>query len=308
MSGGNRLRAARRIVGAVVLLIVVIFAGAFWGFDMGSPGAGDRSGTLEIGGRTRTYFVHVPSGYEGHKSLPLVFVLHGATQSPEGAERMSGMSSKADRENFLAVYPSGTGRFSRIPTWNSGTCCSYAMENHVDDVAFLRALIKKLEQDYTVDPKRIYFTGISNGAMMSYRMACEMSDEIAAVAPVEGAQDTDCRPSNPVSIIVFHGTADRLVPFNGGSTPYQMGSKRSDTPVADTIAFWVKRDGCSPTPKHEETSVLHTDAYTGCTGGSGVTLFAIQGGRHTWPGTRISGNDVPATDLIWKFFDQHPKQ
>lgn len=303
----NRALALRRVFGVLTLLVFALGGAAFWRFALGAPGLGDRSGTLGIGGRTRTYFVHVPSHYDGHKPLPLVFVLHGATQSPESAEQMSGMSTKADKENFLAVYPSGTGRLSRVPTWNSGACCSYAMEHNVDDVAFLRALIKKLEQDYAVDPKRIYFTGISNGGMMSYRVACEMSDEVAAFAPVEGAQDLACHPSNPVSVIVFHGTADRLVPFDGGSTPFQMGSKRSDASVADTVAFWVKQDGCSPTPKHEETKVVHTDIYSDCKSGSAVVLYAIQGGHHTWPGTRISGNDVPATDLIWTFFEQHPK-
>jgi polyhydroxybutyrate depolymerase len=303
----NRALALRRILGALTLLIFVLWVGAFWMFTLGAPASGDRSGTLDIGGRTRTYFVHVPSHYDGHKPLPLVFVLHGATQSPESAEQMSGMSAKADRENFLTVYPSGTGRLSRVPTWNSGACCSYAMEHNVDDVAFLRALIKKLERDYAVDPKRIYFTGISNGGMMSYRAACEMSDEVAAVAPVEGAQDLACHPSNPVSVLVFHGTADHLVPFDGGSTPFQLGSKRSDTPVADAVAFWVKQDGCSPTPRHEETTVVHSDKYSGCKDGSAVTLYAIQGGHHAWPGTRISGNDVSATDLIWTFFEQHPK-
>jgi polyhydroxybutyrate depolymerase len=300
----------------IAMLAVAMFAGtAFKRFELAAsdspestaPGPGATSGALEFGGLKRTYFVHVPTGYDGIKPLPLVFVLHGGGQSPESAERMSGMSVKADIENFLAVYPSGTGRLSSMPTWNSGACCGYAMEHHVDDVGFLRALIGKLESDYTVDPNRIYFTGISNGAMMSYRAACEMADEVAAIAPVEGAQDIDCRPSAPVSVIVFHGTADNLVPFNGGSTPYQIGSKRTDRPVADTIGFWVKQDGCAPKPSHEETKEVHLDNYSACDGGAAVTLYAIQGGRHVWPGARVSGNHVPATDLIWSFFAAHPK-
>jgi polyhydroxybutyrate depolymerase len=209
-----------------------------------APGQGSKSGSLDIGGRTRTYSLHIPPAYDAKKPLPLVLVLHGATQSPESAERMSGMSAKADRENFLVAYPSGMGRSGRRPTWNSGNCCGYALENNVDDVAFLRALIDQLEHAYSVDPRRIFVTGISNGAMMAYRLGCELADKIAAIAPVEGAQDNDCRPSRPVSVIVFHGTADRLVPFNGGSTPFQIGPKRSDTSVPSTVAFWVKQDGC----------------------------------------------------------------
>ncbi|MGO9288574.1 MAG: alpha/beta hydrolase family esterase, partial [Polyangia bacterium] len=143
--------------------------------------------------------------------------------------------------------------------------------------------------------------------MMSYRLACELADRIAAIAPVEGAQDVDCRPSGPVSVLVFHGTADLLVPYNGGTTPMQFGAKRKDTPVSSTVAFWVKQDGCSKTPGHEEANQLRIDTYTGCQGGAGVTLYTIVGGRHVWPGTRLSGNDVPATDIMWSFFAAHPK-
>jgi len=231
-------------------------------------------------------------------------VLHGATESPEGIEHLSGMTAKADKENFIAVYPRGTGR---LPTWNAGNCCGYAQQNHIDEVAFVRALIGKLEQDYSVDPRRVFATGISNGAMMSYRLACELSDKIAAIAPVEGAQNLPCHPANPISLIVFHGTADHLVPFNGGSTPFQIGPKRSDTSVADALVFWVIQNGCADTPTHEETPPLHTTKYSGCTSGGAVELYAIQGGHHMWPGAPLSGNSVPATDLVWSFFAQHPK-
>jgi polyhydroxybutyrate depolymerase len=265
---------------------------------------GRRDGTLNIGGLTRQYFVHVPAIYDGKTPLPLVLVLHGATESPENLERMSGMSAAADKEMFLAVYPRGTGR---LPTWNAGACCGPAMENHVDDVGFMSALIGKLEQDFAVDSKRIFATGISNGGMLSYRLACEMSGKIAAIAPVEGAQDVACRPSNAVSVIIFHGTADRLVPFDGGTTPFQMGSHRSDASVSDTTTFWVKQDGCSPTPERKETDGAHVETYSGCRDGAGVAVYAIPGGHHIWPGTRFSHNDVPATSLMWNFFARHPK-
>jgi polyhydroxybutyrate depolymerase len=254
---------------------------------------------------TRPYLLHVPDSYKAGAPMPLVFVLHGATQSPESAERMSEMSTLSDEYGFIAVYPRGTGR---LPTWNSGGCCAYAMEQKIDDVAFIRALIARLEHEYSVDPKRIYATGISNGAMMVYRPACELSDKIAAIAPVEGAQDIECRPSNPVSVIVFHGTADRLVPFHGGSTPYQMGSKRSDTPVMDTVCFWVERDGCSFEPEHSKNRGARVSIYSGCKDGTGVAMYAVEGGRHMCPGRPISGNALPASELMWGFFVQHPKQ
>lgn len=269
--------------------------------------ATDATGTLEIGGRTRTYIRHLPPGYDGKMLLPLVLVLHGGGQSPESAERMSGMSAKADKENFIAVYPGGTGRLEKMPTWNAGNCCTYAMENHVDDVGFLRALIEKLERESAVDPKRVFVSGISNGGMMSYRLACELADKVAAIAPVEGAQNVDCRPSSPVSVMVFHGTADRLVPFGGGTTKYQIGPVRTDNSVAAAVSFWVKQNACSSPPRHEESSEVHVDTYSVCRSGTGVQLYAIQGGRHMWPGTSLSGNHVAATDLMWTFFSQHPK-
>jgi polyhydroxybutyrate depolymerase len=294
------------LIGSIFLLSL-LGATAFRRIELQAPIPGDKSGTLEIGGSTRSFIVHIPNGYDGRTPVPLVLVLHGATQSPEGAEIMSGMSAKADKEGFLVVYPGGTGRISKIPTWNAGACCGYAMENHVDDVAFLSALIDKLELDYSVDSKRVFATGISNGGMMSYRLACDLAEKIAAIAPVEGAQDIACHPSAPVSVIVFHGTDDHLVAYDGGSTPFQIGPRRSDSSVADTVAFWVKEDGCAPAPRHEETTELHTDFYSACRDANAVELYAIQGGHHAWPGTRISGNSVPATEIIWAFFAKHPK-
>lgn len=276
-------------------------------FQARAAGLGDRSDTIEVGGRTRSYFVHVPPQYDGKTAVPLVLVLHGATQSAASAERVSGMSAKADMENFLVAYPTGTSRLGFAPTWNAGNCCAYAQQNNVDDVGFFRALVNKLKNDYTIDAKRVYATGISNGGMMSYRLACELSDQVAAVAPVEGAQDVTCNPASPVSVIIFHGTADRLVPFNGGTTPFQIGSRRSDTSVADTVAFWVKQDGCSATPQEGEVKEAHFYAYSGCRNGTGVALYAIQGGHHMCPGARLSHNNVPATDIMWSFFVQHPK-
>ena len=269
-----------------------------------SSRAATNSRSIAVDGSAREYLLHVPANHAPGKKMALVLVLHGATQSPESAERMSGMSELSDREDFLVAYPRGTGR---LPTWNAGNCCGYALNNKVDDVAFIRALIEKIEREYPVDPRRVYVTGISNGAMMSFRLACDLSDRIAAIAPVEGAQNLTCRPSERVSVLVFHGTADRLVPFNGGSTPFQVGGRRTDTPVVNTVAFWAGTDGCSLAPVRQETREVHTTVYSDCKNGAGVQLYAIQGGRHIWPGTRLSGNDVRATEIMWAFFEQHPK-
>lgn len=302
MSRSAKVRWPFALVSILTLLVVHQLAGLR--SSVSSAASSSQQGAISVNGLARSYFVHLPAGYHGHSPLPLVLVLHGATESPEGIEQLSGMSAEADKEQFIAVYPRGTGR---LPTWNVGNCCGYALQNRVDDVAFLRSLIGKLGQDYSIDPKRIFAAGISNGAMMSYRLACELSDKIAAVAPVEGAQNVPCQPSNPVSLIIFHGTADYLVPYNGGSTPFQIGPKRFDTSVADALAFWVKRNGCVDTPAHDETAAFRAMKYSDCTSGRAVQLYAIQGGHHMWPGAALSGNTVPATDLIWSFFAQHPK-
>ena len=201
--------------------------------------------------------------------------------------------------------PAGTGR---VVTWNAGNCCGSAMQENVDDIGFLRALLEKIQHDYAIDPQRVYFTGISNGAMMSYRVACEMAEQVAAIAPVEGALNVECHPTAPVSVLIFHGTADRLVPFEGGSTPFQADDNRRNNSVAGAVNFWVKRDGCAVPSTQEITPEVHIDKFSNCQQGTAVELYAIQGGHHMWPGRALSGNRVPATDLMWDFFVAHPKR
>jgi len=297
-----------KVFSVTALAILLLGAVALRRVLGGTPGPGTKSVSLEFDGRARTYLIHVPASYNGSKPVPLILVLHGGGQSPANAERMSHMSQKADQQDFIAVYPSGTGRYNdAMPTWNSGNCCAYAMKNSIDDVGFLNALIDHLENQYSIDRRRVFVTGISNGGMMSYRVGCELSGKVAAIAPVEGALDVACHPAEPVSVIIFHGTADHLVPFDGGSTPFQMGSKRSDTPVKDAVKFWVHHDGCAADPQREVTSEVHTDSYSGCKDGTSVVLYAIQGGHHSWPGDRLSPQ-INATDTMLAFFAAHPKR
>jgi polyhydroxybutyrate depolymerase len=149
-------------------------------------GPGDHTRTLQVDGRERSYLVHVPAKYGGKQPTPVVLAFHGGGSNAEQMVRFCGLNEKADKEGFLAVYPSGTGRFERMLTWNAGNCCGYAMQNKVDDVAFTRALLDDLAEVANVDPKRVYATGMSNGAIMCYRLASQLSDRIAAIAPVAG--------------------------------------------------------------------------------------------------------------------------
>ncbi len=172
---GTKTR-SRALIAISAGLMAVLLTPALWRTLALGGVSGTTSGSITVGGRTRVYNIHLPSSYDAADPLPLVLVLHGTTQSIASVERMSGMSRVADREKFIAVYPSGTGPMDRVPTWNAGNCCAYALRNNVDDVDFLRALIEKLKSEYPMDAKRIYVTGISNGAMMSCRLACELSD------------------------------------------------------------------------------------------------------------------------------------
>ncbi len=278
---------------------------------------GDREITIQSGGRTRSAIVHVPASYIGDRAVPLVLLLHGGGGNGAQAERSYGMNPVADREGFIVAYPNGTSAGSNMLTWNAANCCAFAYETDVDDVAFISALLDELSRRYTVDANRIYVTGMSNGAMMTYRLGCRLADRIAAIAPVAGAlNETSCVPATPLPVIVFHGTEDTNVPYEGGEGPRQI-YPRVDNSVAYAVSFWVNQDGCNPTP-HTVTSAsgnIVTDTYSGGREGSEVVLYTIRGGGHSWPGgvppVRPGANaptqEISASELMWEFFERHPK-
>lgn len=277
--------------------------------------SGDRTVSLEVGGRTRTAIVHVPPGYVAGARVPLVLFFHGGGGSGAQAERAYGMNPIADRERFIVVYPNGTSAGSPLLTWNAADCCAYAYENDVDDVGFVAALLDRLEDDYAIDPDRVYATGMSNGAMMTYRLGCEMAGRFAALAPVSGAQnDPSCSPAAPLSVVVFHGKQDQHVPYYGGYGPAS-AYPHYDTPVSSAISLWVARDGCATTPETVTSASgnIVTDTYSGGVGGSEVVLYTINDGGHAWPGSNgsvtgdVPNEEIDASELIWAFFARHPR-
>jgi polyhydroxybutyrate depolymerase len=243
------------------------------------------------------------------------------------------MSDTADDRGFIVVYPQGLP-LGVGPSWNAGGCCA----NNAEDVKFVRDLVKLLETKYCIDPKRVYATGLSNGAMLSYRLACEASDVFAAVAPVAGAVEVQpCVPSRPVPILAFHGTGDTIVPFNGGKDG--LLHVLNFPPVSYSIDLWRNIDGCadSPAPDDASTAPMPADstpdggpteslftgstvvfqkgdatchAWTGCKGGSEVELCTIVNGGHNWPGGSLPvgkvSTDIDASSAIIDFFDKHP--
>jgi polyhydroxybutyrate depolymerase len=280
---------------------------------------GDHIRTLEVDQRSRSYLVHIPKSYDGTKAVPVVLAFHGGGSNAQVMVQFCGLNDKADQEGFIVVYPSGTGRLEKLLTFNAGNCCGYAMEQKVDDVAFTRALLDDLGKAAKVDPKRVYATGMSNGAMISYLLASELSDRIAAIAPVGAPMGTEkWNPKRPVSVIHFHGTDDQFAPFKGGKGKGVSGTDFYS--VDHSIRAWVKANGCKEEPtitklpkKVDDGTAVEVKTYGGGKDGSEVVLVVIESGGHTWPGREPkvkflgkSTKNVSANDLMWEFFQKHP--
>ncbi len=278
---------------------------------------GDHVRSVAVAGTERTYLLHVPPSYEPGRPTPVVLAFHGAAMSGSLMVRFTGLSAKADEAGFLAVYPNGTGFLGLLRTFNAGTCCGSAARNGVDDVAFTRLLLEDLASAVNVDPDRVFATGMSNGAMMVYRVASELSDRIAAIAPVGGPMAmAPEKLERPVPVVHFHGTEDRFADFDG-----RAGEQMAFSSVDGTVSAWRRANGCGPDPVTEElpdedddgTRVLRMTWSDGC-GGAEVVLYRIEGGGHTWPGGTyrprflgVTTREVDANDVMWEFFLRHPR-
>lgn len=280
---------------------------------------GEKLLTLEHGGITRSYLLFVPDSYNSMTPAPLLIVMHGGGGAADGMTLMAGdLNDYAAKNGVIVVYPNGTGPFQyRLLTWNAGACCGSALDNNVDDVGFIRELIGALRGAYNIDAKRIYATGMSNGAMMAYRLGCELSDVLAGIAPVAGALDIDCHPKQPLSVMAFNGTADQHVLYEGGVAPKQADHKhpnRKDAPVSYAISFWTGRNNCADSPLHKTSGKVVGERYNQCAAGTEVVLYTIKGGGHAWPGgVAYAGGDEPTQDIsasheIIDFMLAHPKR
>lgn len=275
---------------------------------------GDHTRTLTVGGQKRSYLVHLPKNYDAQKPTPVVLALHGAGMNGSMMVWFSGLNKKSDEAGFIVAYPSGTGAGPFL-VWNAGGFGEG--KGRVDDVAYLGNVLDDLASVAKVDPKRVYACGMSNGAMMCYRLAAEMSDRIAAVAPVAGAVAiAESAPKRPVPVLHIHGTKDTFV-------PYEMPKRKSGPlmrmkSVDDSVALWVKLNGCDASPKTETLSkegdemAVRRKIWSGGKDGSEVVLVVVDGGGHTWPGQQSpvgfigkSAMNVSANDLIWEFFSRH---
>jgi len=215
---------------------------------------------------------------------------HGAATNAAIMALSCGLSAKADEAGFIVVYPNGSGKGDILLVWNAGGWHGPNADKLPDDVKFVKELLNDLPKVVNVDTKRIYATGMSNGGMMCYRLAAELSDRIAAIASVSGTMAIErCKPLRPVPVMHFHGTNDKIVPFDG---PAQRTAKvLAFKSVEETIRIWAIIDGCPTKPKttklpHKEDdgTTVERKAYGPGKGGAEVVLFVINGGGHTWPG------------------------
>jgi polyhydroxybutyrate depolymerase len=258
------------------------------GCNAGSASAGDHDESLTFGGKSRAYRLHVPAGYDGEPT-PLVVNMHGFLSNHLEQVKLTGMSALADERGFIVVYPSGGGE---PPAWNAGDCCEY-IDRERDDVAFFEALVDAIGEVACVDQARIYATGYSNGGFLSHRIACELSERVAAIATVAGVLGVppeDCHPARAVPVLQIHGEADPTVPYAGGSPMgwdilYPNLPAPSYRSAATTASFWREHDGCaaSRTQGFSEGDAT-CQSYDACDADSEVTLCTISGGGHTWPG------------------------
>lgn len=266
--------------------------------------SGDLDWSLTPSGTARTVHVHVPAGYDPTRPAPVVLNFHGYTSNGLEQAEYSGMFKKSDEAGFVAVHPEG---FGSTQSWNAGACCGQAVAAGVDDVALVRAILDELSAKLCIDTRRVFATGFSNGGFLSHRLACELSDRVAAIASVSGVLGVkSCAPSRPVPVMQLHGTRDRVVPFDGNPS---LGFPS----VEATVTGWAERNECTDAPRavfaRDDVTCTTMDA---CGGGSEVTLCTIEGGGHTWPGSAYSvGTDkttqaIRATDAVWEFFLRHP--
>ena len=259
---------------------------------------GDSERTLTVDGQERTYLLHIPPGLDKGHPVSVVLIFHDLEGSAEDASLITHFDDIADKNSFIVGYPNGLGA-----SWNAGGCCRYAVEKNIDEIAFVRQILSDLGTIASLDPKRVYATGFSNGGMLAYRLACEMSDTFAAIASVSGDLFySSCQPQQSVSVIQVHGLADTIVPYNGGKGTYMPNV--IFPPAEQGITTWVQLDGCPSSSKVESEGTIFTHyIYAPCKAGTAVELYTFNSGGHEWPSKYV----WDASQAIWDFLAAHPK-
>lgn len=286
----------------IILLILMLY----------SSNLGAQMDSLNWQSMDRTYLVHLPVNFDNNVEYPLVIAMHGGFGSAINIENQSQLNVKADDENFIVVYPEGVkGGFFNIRTWNAGWCCGYASSSDIDDVGFIDVLLDTLISKYPIDEDRIYATGMSNGGFMSYRLACELSDRIAAIAPVAASMSlTSCTPARSVPVLDFHSYLDSNVPIQGG---FGTGaSNHYSSPLDSVLNVWSTLNNC----QIKNDTIINNNEFThirwtNCNCNYQIEQYITQDGGHSWPGGKSTPLGDPisefinANDIMWDFFQKY---
>lgn len=283
--------------------------------------AGSYEQSLDFEGQKRTYLLHLPPAVSKGQPLPLVLAFHGSGGQAKGMQALTGFSNLADQKGFIVVYPD-----AYEGNWNDGRqALSLASQReNINDVGFVEAIIERLANTYPLDRRRVFATGMSNGGMFTQRLGCELAGKLAAIAPVTGSLPENfaplCKPTRPLPVLMIMGTADSLVPWQGGEVV--RGRRNRVISVPDTIKFWATHNQCAPTPaitrepdrNPSDGTQVRREAYSQCRDNTEVVLYAVEDGGHAWPGSSrnlgeaISGKvsqDINASEIIWDFFSKH---
>jgi polyhydroxybutyrate depolymerase len=279
----------------------------------------------------RNYFVHVPPQATARRPLPVMLTFHGGGSNAEVMRSYTRMDAAADRDGYIAVYPNGSSGFQgRFLTWNAGNCCGPAVALQIDDVGFALAVLDDLATRIPIDTSRVYATGLSNGAMMAYRVAAEASHRIAAVAGVAGAMSLGrFAPSRPVPLLHIHSTQDHIARFDGGFGPPRTvaDTRMFHTAVEEMLRRWLDHNGCPLKPaaveaiegekgSPDEAHSAIRRIYRPCREKVEVVLLQLSGAGHVWPGgvrdymPQLLGTGTAVVDAnteIWRFVSRYKR-
>ena len=283
------------------------------GQQQSSPQASPSAGTVQhlsltSDGLERTFRLYTPPSLDRKHASPLVVLLTGAPSTGDWMAGVTNFDAQATIGGFIAVYPDPVPDEALAPrgAWNAGPCCGDAWKKGIDDVAFIRRLLDRLTTDYKIDTTKIFAVGLSAGGYMAYRLACDLSDRIAAIASVAGVMINEiCRPARPVSVLEIHGTKDSRVPYDGGA--WANSNPPTVPSTASIVQRWVTLDGCGDKPTETVSGITKRSVWSACHEGTSVRFETVTGGHHTWFGSAAL-DPVPgepdSNAVIWNFLSK----
>jgi polyhydroxybutyrate depolymerase len=309
-------------IAAIAAAVAMLFGGGGFAAAAPPPHPGDHFEVVTIDRLSRSYIVHVPPRLDSHRKVAAVLMLHGAGGNAEEAEYYTGFDDESDEEGFVVAYPNATlpfsnlahGRYSNPALWHERTGAGKLAQRHRDDIEFISTVIDELERHYSADPNRIYITGFSNGASMTFSLGLNLSNRLAAIAPVSG-QLLNARGAldYPLPLLFIIGDEDPIHFIEGDDLAFT--DPEEDTPVMKTLISWKQMLGCGSRKVEQVSPGVTRMVFHDCSRGGEVVTYTVAGLGHVWPGgpsmnSRFLGHPsckLLATDVIWQFFKAHPR-